>query len=276
MDKRTDIVERPRYLTLASFSLTIRENEDLLEYFDRVWSGINSLPQPADIVVLPEYNFGHNDIGPILKQIRKLQDKKQIHQLIVLGSYPRKDPQTDLVHNTAVIINGSDDIVYARKTHVLSGEATRVTGGENTTIVNFKGYRIATVICADLWDSAILRRLEPIDLILVPALTVTDKGLSAYARYQWFALGLTRSREFITPVVVADHNNTDATRRRGFEVGEATCIIDPSRKDPAIKTIYDFLALPTGKNDHVIQEVDMQKVQEYRNYRQAKGILAND
>ena len=96
---------------------------------------------------------------------------------------------------------------------------------------------------------------------------MVPKGLGMYARYQWFALALTRSREFVTPIVIADH----LLSTQDYDVGASSLIADPAVKHPGISTLEAFFTLPTGQI--TTASLNRERIEEYRVYRSQNNML---
>jgi predicted amidohydrolase len=120
----------------------------------------------AELVVLPEsvttgftpgvgvetlWNLMSEIPGPVLDPFTAVATELGVH--LVLGSYERA-PQRGVVHNAAVVIGPSGDVLGAyRKTHPFGGERVDrggwVTPGEDVCVVDTPLGRIGLIICFD-------------------------------------------------------------------------------------------------------------------------------
>lgn len=243
------------------------KDADTLDHYISYISGIIRDAPDHSIIVLPEYAWGELSNTNFDQVVSKIQKKIQKNQQIILGSYPQKIQHQ--VYNCAIYLNGSGTRILVPKSHVLEEEKKRagIVGGENPGIIKYNGINIAVLICADLWDSNIMQKIVPqADILVVPAMTTVLPKHSSYAKYQWYSLLITRSREFIVPIIVADHK----TGTQNYDVGGVTSIVDPSWKNPSMEHTEDFFHLPT--NGLVSASIDLNKVNEYKRYRIEKGL----
>ena len=221
------------------------------------------------ICLFPEYSWGSASQHEVIEIIDEISDHLTYRQQVILGSHPFK--KGEKTHNSAIYINGNKKRIFVPKTNVLQEEKQRqnVISGDNPGIINYNGLKILILICSDLWNGILLNNLigkVQIDVLCVPAFTVVAKGLGNYAKLQWYSLIVSRSREFLIPIIVADHHiSTDY-----YDVGGASAIADPSKKDPSMKDFVDFLDIP---DQNIIgSDIDLDRVNEYRKYRKEKGI----
>lgn len=255
-------------LQVKACAITNKNRSTLDDFVDRVCHIITS-SENNSIIVFPEYCWGDIPSKDVEARIDKIADVLMKKQQVVLGSHPIYED--NIVTNSAIYLNGLGDRYFVPKMRVLQNERDEknVQPGMNPGIIKVNGLHILVLICADLWNAEFLidtLQNGTIDLILVPSFTVVPPGFSEYARTQWYSLAITRSREFIVPLVVADHpKNTPI-----YDVGMATCIADPSIKHNNIKSYDDFLQLPN--HDIAMAEIDFDKIAEYREYRHQKGI----
>jgi len=255
-------------IQLISISLTNKNEQTLESYLQSVTRLFHQENGPA-VFVLPEYCWGDISSELLQRAVEYMQKELSDQQFAVLGSYPIE--HNGIFHNCAIVVDRERIIKYIPKTHVLADESRRngVVSGTNPGIVTINGIHVAIIICADIWDNRLLNRLlweQNADILLVPAFTVVPPQLKDYAKVQWQALGIVRSREYLLPVVIADHSKS--TDRYG--VGNATCIVDPSRKNADLKVMKDFLQLPT--NNRARLTIQWDDIKAYREYRIQKGL----
>ena len=174
------------------------------------------------------------------------------------------------IKNKSIILL-NHKIQFSPKELVLSGERN-IVGGKNIGAIIYNGVRLGVLICADLWSARLVEELvivQKIDLLLVPAFTVVPIKYGKYAKQQWLSLGISRSREFIVPIVIADHgvNGSD------YDVGGVSCIIDPSKKSAQMSKQEDFVDLVANDEYYTCYTFDLDKIDNYRKYRNELGII---
>jgi predicted amidohydrolase len=240
------------------------------EYLDYIKNLLLQTEYPA-LTVLPEYAWGNYSTEDINQDISEIQRSLLDNQLVVFGTSFRNSTQGN--YNSAIVVT-KKTINYVDKTRVLDHENSHrgIRNGSNLQAFDFMGLKIAIVICADLWDSDLLNQLINIkhaDILLVPSMTVVANGHGNYAKVQWHSLAITRSREYLIPIAVADHHSNG----KEYSVGGATCIANPARKSAEMQTSDDFLSLP--ENGKAIEIIDLNAVNVYREYRIQKGLFSS-
>lgn len=178
-----------------------------------------------DLAVLPEYCWRLSNVDQVLCFINEIKDKIA-HMLVVFGTI--EIATGDHFTNSAIIVhNGCLTLIPKYK--VLASEVARnVLSGQNTGIVMWGNVRVGLAICADLWDDSLMKYLaidQRTDIIIVPAWTCTSNR--AIAKRIFCSLALTRSNQYMVPIIVADHVLDHATT----QVGNCTAIYDPSKRD---------------------------------------------
>lgn len=257
-------------LILISSPLVRDHSESVKDFGQRIIQQIKKW-NVFDLAVLPEYCWRDADYEDILNDLEEIKKNIPSSSQIVLGSIVKKMKSGDFTNN-ALYINGNGDIHFIPKVFPLKEERERhnVVSGRNTDIINFRGIKVATVICGDLWHSKLLEILltdREADILLVPAFTAVPKDHEGYARTQWYSLTIARSREYVIPIIVADHSEGG----KNYDVGAVSCIADPSKKNKTLKSYNDFLEIPN--NEWVKYKIDLNKISKYRDYRLKKGLL---
>ncbi len=245
----------------------LKGNQQMEAWIKKVISKVNEYG--ADISVLPEYAWGKKPIK--IEEIKNILDTLPKHPPLVFGTGIIKE--NGKIHNMAIVVNTENEIQLIPKFSPMAHERERgIKGKENVKIFETqKGIRYGVVICADLWQYMTIKRLTSvgIDILIVPAMTVTLPNHEYYAKFQWYSLTLTRSREFVIPIVVSDHPGLE-----NVTTGFASSIVDPSVKNEKIKRLEDFFVLPN--RDGIVQgELDFDKIKNYREYRKREGMLNN-
>ncbi|MCY3411401.1 MAG: carbon-nitrogen hydrolase family protein [Candidatus Heimdallarchaeota archaeon] len=253
-------------IIITSSSISKLNNESKEEYFQRITVEINQWPADTFIGILPEYCWGDIEINDVLPFVTNISQSVSFG--IIFGSILHES-----TNSAMFVYNG--DVKFIQKETILRYESERgIVKGYNQGVIYFKGKRIAILICADLWNYHLLERIvlnERADLVFVPSFTVVQPGFREYARNQWIALAITRSREFIVPIIIADKkSNSD------YDTGEMTAIIDPSIKTDSIKTISDFICFPDSTASWVSGSLDFTSIAKYKEYRTELGIYSKE
>lgn len=254
---------------IVCISLTNFPDEALDQFLIRINNVLSKISSDTDVIVFPEYCWGENNFEDVRKCIDKIRTNYNFN--IVFGSHPF-ELEKNKTTNNAIISIIEDELKFSPKTIPMEGEKERnnIIAGENLGIIEINNIKVGIVICADLWNWRLIRDIvtnQKADILLVPAFTVVPKGHREYAKYQWLSLAITRSREFVVPIAIADHSDNGEI----YDVGNVTCVIDPSRKDPSISVIEDFVNLPT--DNFVSYNLNFGLIQDYREYRRRNGLL---
>lgn len=256
-------------LIVASLSLTISRDENLSSFIKRITRSLLTLPKETDIVVFPEYCWGRTPFVEVINSLERVKSDFRFN--IIFGSHAFQ-LNNKATTNNAIISIINHELLYSSKTIPMEGERERnnVEPGLNIGVIEIKAIKFGVLICADLWNWKLVYDLvvkKGAELLIVPAFTVVPKGYREYAKYQWLSLAITRSREFVIPIVIADHHENGVE----YDVGAVSCIIDPSIKNDRIKNIEDFVILPTG--ELAIYTINFDPINSYRKYRSRNGLL---
>ncbi|MHA2253943.1 MAG: hypothetical protein ACXAD7_26555 [Candidatus Kariarchaeaceae archaeon] len=236
----------------------------------RIEKEIELWPKNTAVGVFPEYCWGRNDPNSVLNELEDFKTVLPNNLCLIFGT--TKIQVGDIYTNSAIIVSKERDLEFIPKSHTLLGERERnhVSNGSNPGVVHINDLSIGVLICADLWDGDLVKFLahtQNADIIAVPAFTTVPKGFANYAKQQWYSLSISRSREFVVPLIIADH----AKDGLEYDVGKATNIADPSKKHQGMSDIRDFLDLPQGNT--VISNLNFKQIQQYRDYRLNSGLL---
>ncbi len=188
----------------------------------------------ADIVLLPEYTWAGLEphlsgggglrgvadrfwttIMPGLQQRLSRPDK-----LVVLGTAPFMDPETQLMLNRAPIIAGGRLLTQDKL--FLTPWEKAFSGGSTLGIFEFLGLRIAVLICLDIEipELSAMLRGQGVDLILVPSATETLMGCERVTR-----CASARSVELGCAVVVAPLVGRCASELVDDNLGKIACYL---------------------------------------------------
>lgn len=257
-------------ITIASSSMVKLDGTSCQEFVTSLVKEIESWPDGVDIAVFPEYCWGHCSEDFVIAEIRTLQKQNFFRFPIVFGTIAKKRDDGTYT-NSAIIVLDNEEVNYIDKISVLTPEqnSRSVRTGFNSGVIKTRKFRYSIVVCADLWNFELVKSLtidQNADILLVPSFTAVPKGYGDYAREQWYSLAITRSRELVIPIAIADHEATNSD----YDVGKVSLIVDPSVKIDTIKKNMDLLYLSTSTT--LIKTINLDIISEYRKYRQNIGI----
>lgn len=213
-------------LNVAALQPQLRWQQPVANMF-AIRKMIEGLPSGTDVVVLPEmwpglpYGYEVEKRSAEAEQfLQTLATACDVH--VIGGSFER--PSADgAMQNVCLIVDRHGEITgeYAKRV-LFSREQEALQPGRGPGVFELEGFRIAVLICADLWPPEPARALiDQADLLCVPAKTaVPSDNHVEYARSLWHNLALTRAMENGLPVVVSDwaggrHAPTDVDRSVG-------------------------------------------------------------
>ena len=257
-------------ITIVSSSMVKPKRISCQEFITSLVREIESWPDRIDIAVFPEYCWGNCSEDFIIDEIRTLQKQNFFKFPIVFGTIARKRAH-DTYTNSAIVVLNNKEVEYIDKISVLTPEqnSRNVRTGSNSGVIKTRKFSFSIVVCADLWNFELVKSLtidQNADILLVPSFTAVPKGYGDYAREQWYSLAITRSRELIIPIAIADHKVT----KSDYDVGDVSLIVDPSIKIDTIKKNKDLLYLPSGIS--LIKTINLDDINEYKKYRENMGI----
>lgn len=137
---------------------------------------INSISETVDMIVLPEmfttgFSMRPQQIaetmqGETIKWMQQLASEKQA---AIVGSIIISENNT--YYNRFLFVHPSGKIDFYNKHHLftLAGEHKVYTSGNKKLIVNYKGWKICTLICYDLRFPVWARNVEDYDILLYVA-----------------------------------------------------------------------------------------------------------
>ena len=140
---------------------------------------INSLAKNTDLVVLPEMfttgftmhpeNVAEKMDGVSVSWMKRMAQENDI---AIVGSLVIKTTQNDIKYYNRLIFahpSGKIDTYDKRHSFTLAGEDKVYTSGNDKLIVEYKGWKICTLICYDLRFPVWARNTDNYDLLLFMA-----------------------------------------------------------------------------------------------------------
>lgn len=230
-----EYVEPTHYKTLYSdepysivTSSLVRDMDKPFEIFIiELEKEIMSWPKDTLLGIFPEYCWRKTSPVEIFNYIKILQTKIPKILTLVLGTL--EFTLNGKYTNNAIIIY-EDKIWYVPKTKVLHQDKLNgLVSGYNNGVISLPRFRLAVLVCADLWDTPLCYKLaliENADILAVPAWTSTFKGNRIQAKQDWHSLARTRSTEYSVIVAVADHIHNFPNH----DVANATYIFTPANR----------------------------------------------
>lgn len=143
------------------------------DYFEEK---INSISQEIDLVVLPEmfttgFSMNPKHLAETMQgeTVALLQEIAKTKNIAITGSLIITENQK--FYNRLVFIFPSGEIQYYDKRHLfsLAGEEKIYTNGQERLIVDYKGWKICSLICYDLRFPVFSRNTTDYDLLLYVA-----------------------------------------------------------------------------------------------------------
>lgn len=240
----------------------------------------NEETEDKTIVVLPEYVIGTPPSEETELYMKELSDLASTHSAIVVaGSYPQLDEASGRYSNFSPIIDSSGKVRGGHyKIQLFRFERKQgMLFGSTVTKWNIEGVEIGQLICSDMWHPELVMQLRDVDVLAVPIMTsVPNKNQTAYARWSWYCLSVTRSKENVVPIIVSDH--AEAPWWNDYWTSGASNIVDPSHRflpDEGPHRRAQVL-LPDGSEGWLDLTLDLDKIEEYRKYRMEVGLLGNE
>ncbi len=235
---------------------------------------------PLDLIVLPEVFDGtipeldeqldaERSTSQAQDFLRKLATDTGAH--VVGGSIAYRVPGEKIV-NACFVVDRSGRIVGEyRKRRLFGPEAVCRQPGDAPGAFDLGDLRVGVLICADLWFPELARELTAdIDLLCVPAKTTVEAPDHVeYAQGVWWSMAMTRATENGLPVVVSDWS------RGGHDIhytSGVSSITDPSGR-PHMQHVQR--RLQEGQEGVIVAQVDLDAVEQIRQYRRSVGLLAS-
>ena len=204
----------------------------------------------AGLLITPELYLTGYDIGDQVRELARLDLTGMVRQIAreagiaILAGIP--EPAGDLLHNTAILVDGQGDVLLRyRKTH-LFGELDRryfAPGDDLVGLAELHGVRIAVLICYDVEFPETVRAAAErgADLVAVPTAQMIP--------FEFVVEHLIRARAWENQVYLAYVNHDG--RERTLEYVGRSSIVAPSGDVLAGAAHGDHLLLATIDTDVV-------------------------
>ena len=248
--------------SIITSSLVRDMNLPFHDFTSKLDDEINSISSQTLLLIFPEYCWRLTPISDVFSYINTLKSKIHPNLCLVLGTLEFNLPNSNVLTSNAIILH-NNTLSYVPKTKVLRGEINNgVSPGINPGIITLPNFRLAVLICADLWEPSLLYKLvieQEADIIAVPAWTSTFKGNRSSARLDWHSLSRTISTQYSVIVAVSDHLHNHPNT----DVANATIIFSPSNRSKSF---------PTHDVFRDIEHVNLETLYQSRKRWKEKGL----
>lgn len=274
-----------KIIELVSFQL-IRKYQDQQKMWDYIRNEIEEFYSNKEensgfisMLVLPEYALGNTirqsskviDYELILADCKELTKKFNFN----LFSGSAAINENGLWMNRSFIIDSNGKTQFYDKQKLFNYEKKlNFSPGSKSLVVTLPDeIRVQILICSDFWFPELIRdEINLPDAVLVPAMSVVPKeNLVGYGKWLWHSLAITRSRENVLPVAVADWSIQQFST--SWTCG-ASCILNPSIKWTTEEELDKaFITINNNDQSFISTLISLEEVYEYRKYRIETGLL---
>lgn len=257
-------------ITIVSCSLVRDMKLPLNNFIEQLEITINSLCKNISLIAFPEYCWRLTPIDEVLSYVNTLKDKIPSNLTIVLGT--TEFVLNDKYTNNSIVIHNKN-ITFVPKTKILKSERDRgLVPGINPGVIEINSaniiYKLGVLVCADLWEPSLLLSMakQNVDIIVVPAWTLTLKGKEQGSRAIWHALTKATAAQYGIVVAVADHAvPLSDSKNPSNSIGNVTVIFTPDNREKP-NPIADII-----KED--VEVINLSKVRNERDRWREKGLL---
>ena len=217
-----------------------------------------------DLLVLPEHLGADLDRTRYVVAVRLLA--RRLGVWVVGGSHHRRRREGLL--NCGVVVDPRGDVVaeYHKRNPYRFERGIGVSAGDRSGVFDADGVRVAVLVCADFFFSELLHKLDgPVDLIAVPAFSLTRAPRPAPARTIWRHMSVSRADEFGVYVAVSDWAPGTPLAGR-LSVGVAG-FANPHAVDG------EQLWRPIGRSQLLVQRLELSRLTAFREDRRARGLF---
>ncbi|GHB83175.1 amidohydrolase [Persicitalea jodogahamensis] len=200
--------------------------EDITANLAMLEEQIAALPEPADVIVLPEmFSTGFSMNASVLAEAMNITTTRWLKmmaaqtQALVIGSFQVKEDGNFFNRLLCVRPEGTYEIYDKRHLFRFGAEHETFTAGNEQLVVNWKGWRICPLICYDLRFPVWSRQdsKNPYDLLLYVA------NWPAARAYAWDTLLRARAIENLSYVLGVNRVGRDGN---GIEYSGGSLAVD--------------------------------------------------
>ncbi len=274
-------------LTLAALQIEPAPNStDTFLQIKESLNQIQSQNETPDCVILPEYAFGTFREWAATKK-ESDQFTKRIHDSlshlakeykipIVAGTVPYQTEKYKW-RNRSYLFSSNGEILgtYDKRHPFRAEKRLGLEAGTQTPSFNIRNFRVAILICSDLWFHDLVSQIaSKVDFLAVPTMTtVLDAEQIQYGQWTWQSLVAVRAKEYTIPIVSADQASREYAP--GVFTCGGSCIADPSyrflnNEGPASQALK---IASTNTAAVVVSRISLERIREYKAYRQDVGLL---
>ncbi|MHA1449015.1 MAG: carbon-nitrogen hydrolase family protein, partial [Candidatus Hodarchaeales archaeon] len=228
-----------------------------------------------DVILLPEYFSGaipgnKNYNGEIIDFIKELAGYSGS---VVCGSTLWVE-NSDLYSNKCIIYGPDEELITTslKQKPFKSEKGTNFRKGEGFGYFQLNGFKFGISICNDTWWPVSYREgLKECEIVLIPIMSsVENQAMINYGRLTWWNLAMTRSKENVQYLVVADH----AAGTRRIEAGRKFTTCGASIvTDPCSRNVNDMARMIKNGNKGLLKvTLNKESLIVYRNYRKSAGM----
>ena len=273
-------------LTLAALQIEPAPNPtDTFLQIKESLNQIQSQNVTPDCIVLPEYAFGTFREWAATKQ-ESDQFTKRIHHSIshlaqeykipiVAGTIPFQTEKNKWRNRSYMFSSNGEILGSYDKWHPFRAEKRLgLEAGTQTPTFNIRNFRLAILICSDLWFHDLVSQIAAeVDFLAVPTMTtVLDSEKIQYGQWAWQSLIAVRAKEYTLPIVSADQASREYAP--GVFTCGGSCIADPSYRfqNNEGPTSQALKIAPTISTAVVVSQISLKSIHEYKAYRQDVGL----
>ena len=218
--------------------------------------------------------------------IGHLKEWTKDHPNVVLvpGTYLLKR-ESGKMSNRADVISAGKVLTSVDKRHSFAEEQKHLSLNKTKPqIIETMGIKYSIAICADFWFLNTFREVfMECDLILGPIqAVVSNNDYSQYGKFYWNALSITRAKENVVSLCIADSPAPHSSSITGEKVEQsyaqgsgASIIVDPTIRftNDSSSDLLGISYSNPEKEMAISQNINIEEVREYKKYRKSVGLL---
>jgi predicted amidohydrolase len=217
-----------------------------------------------DLLVLPEHVGADLDRTRYIAAVQLLA--RRLGVWVVGGSHHLRRREGLL--NCGVVVDPRGDVVaeYHKLNPYGFERGIGVRPGDRLGVFEAEGVRVAVLVCADFFFSDLLHKLDgPVDIIAVPAFSLTRAPRPAPARTIWRHMSVSRAYESGVYVAVSDW--APGTPLAGHHSAGVAGVANPHAVDG------EQLWRPIGRPQLLVQPLDLGRLAAFREDRRVRGLF---